>query len=303
VATNSVAFTVYTDNLSENLGFKTVGGGGDWGDYVTLSTPTGGWNWIKLGSLEIKAYRINNFLPGSSPVQAFQIEVTSSSGTGCNESSDSNHNNCYPDITCTVDTGTCTGDTDASATYTCTVNLQYYADPTDANTQYPDDTWLSTIKATDDDTLSHYTQVATGVELNSLAAFNITTEVNYGALGVEQGNDPLDRTTLITPTGNIGLDHELSGPMYMCTDFPTCLGSTIDIGYQKYALSASTAYSSATALTTTATEVETNVAKPITGTPTGKNIWWGMYIPTGTANGSYDGNITVTGIKGETVNW
>jgi hypothetical protein len=26
----------------------------------------------------------------------------------------------------------------------------------------------------------------------------------------------------IKATGNLGLDHELSGPTYMCTDFPTC---------------------------------------------------------------------------------
>jgi hypothetical protein len=108
---------------------------------------------------------------------------------------------------------------------------------------------------------------------------------------------------LITPTGNVELDQELSGPTYMCTDFPTCAGNTIDVGYQKYALTSSTPYSSATALTTSPIEVETNVPKPITGSQTGKSIWWGIYIPTGTANGSYDGTITVTGLKGETIDW
>jgi hypothetical protein len=239
-------------------------------------------------------------------------EVTSTDGyvyrsgigyTGCDIAGEANNSYCYPEITCTVDSGTCTDVTDASADYTCTINLQFYADPTDTNTQYPTQYWMSTLKATDDDASTGNAEVVSGVKLNSLAAFNITTEVNYGALGVEQSNDPLDRTTSITPTGNVGLDHELSGPLYMCTDFPACSGNTIDIGYQKYALSSSTPYTSATALTTTPTEAETNVPKPTTGTPTSTNIWWGMYVPIATLPGSYDGNITVTGLKGETVDW
>lgn len=223
--------------------------------------------------------------------------------TGCDTAGEANDNYCYPEVTCTVDTGTCTGSTDASATYTCTVNLQYFADPTDTNTLFPTQYWLSTIKATDDNSASGNTEVASGVKLNSLVAFNISNEVNYGALGVNQSNDPLDRTTLITPTGNVGLDHELSGPSNMCTDFPTCSAYTINIGYQKYALSASTSYSSATVLTTTPTEIETNVPKPTTTSPLAKYIWWGMLIPQGTMPGSYDGNITVTGLKGETTDW
>jgi hypothetical protein len=128
-------------------------------------------------------------------------------------------------------------------------------------------------------------------------SFNITNEVNYGALGIGESNDPLDRTTLITPTGNVGLNHELSGPTYMCTDFPTCSGNTIDIGNQKYALKSSTTYSDATTLTTTATLANTNILKPTAASPPGRSIWWGILVPEGTSNGSYDGTITVTGIK------
>jgi hypothetical protein len=159
------------------------------------------------------------------------------------------------------------------------------------------------MSAMDWNDLYTYQEVSTGVKLNSLAAFNVTNTVNFGSLDINQKNDPLDRTTTITPTGNVGLDNEVSGPAYMCTDFPTCSGSTIGIGNQKYALSTSTAYDSATSLTTTPTEIETNVGKPTTSTPTAKSIWWGMLIPTGTNSGSYDGTITITGVKGETTDW
>jgi hypothetical protein len=162
---------------------------------------------------------------------------------------------------------------------------------------------LSSIKATDNNSGSGSLEVSSGVEMNSLIAFNITTAVNYGGLSVGQSNDPLDRITVITPTGNVGLDEELSGPANMCVDYPTCSGAKIAVGNQKYSLAASTSFASASALTTTPTEVELNVQKPINGSPSTKSIWWGMFIPTNTNPGTYSGAITVTGIKGETVNW
>jgi hypothetical protein len=223
--------------------------------------------------------------------------------SGCDTAGEANNNFCYPEVSCSITGGTCESATDGSADYTCTVDLQYYTDPTDSNTQYPDDTWLTTIKATDNSSATGSTEVTQGVEMNSLMAFTISTEINYGSLGIGESNDPLDRITTVTPTGNIGLDHEVSGPANMCTDFPTCAGGTIAIGYQKYALSASTSYDSSTSLTTSDVPVYTNVPKPTSGTPTTKNIWWGMLVPEGTSAGTYDGNINIVGFKSDPLNW
>jgi hypothetical protein len=278
-----------------------------WGEYTTLDSPSTGWTWSALQELGVKMYTVNTAATWDlGDIQRIEVEVTSlfmGGGSGCSTSLDANNNNCYPEITCTVNTGTCTGAGDASANYTCTVNLQYYADPTDANTQYPDQTWLSTIFATDLNTETGQGTVSQGVNVNSLMAFNITTEINYGSLSIGESNDPLDRITTITPTGNIGLNHEVSGPANMCTDFPICTGGTIPIGYQKYALSESTSYDSATALSTTDTEVSTNVPKPISHPPTTKSIWWGMLVPEETGPGTYDGSITIIGYKSNILNW
>jgi len=304
VAANDPVYSeIYTDPFSEHLGTAIAPTDESWGEYVSLSTPTGGWNWTKLNNLNVSIYKPlgeNSF----GAISRIELEVTTSVGsTGCSSSTDIDNNNCYPEVTCTVDTGTCTGSTDASATYTCTANLQYFADPTDANTQYPDDTWLSTLKATDNNSATGLAEVSQGVEMNSLMGFNITTEINYGSLGIGESNDPLDRITTITPTGNIGLDHEVYGPANMCTDFPVCSGSTIPIAYQKYALSESTSYTSATALTTTEATVSTNVPKPTSTSPTTKSIWWGMLVPELTDPGTYDGSITITGMKSDVLNW
>lgn len=193
--------------------------------------------------------------------------------SGCDTSGEADNNYCYPEVSCSVSGASCTGSTDASADYTCTVNLQYYADPTDANTQYPTESWMDTIKATDSGTNTHATEVSTGVELNSLIGtdygYTVTSSLNYGNLGAGQKNDPLDKIITTTPTGNVGLDQEHSGAANMCVDYPTCaVGTPIGVAYQKYALASSTAYSSGSALSTTPVEVELNVAKPTTGSPT-----------------------------------
>ena len=224
--------------------------------------------------------------------------------TGCDTSGEANNNNCYPEVTCTVVGGSCEGSTDASANYTCTVNLQYYADPTDTNTQFPTHTWLDTIKATDGGSLTHSLEVDIGVNVNSLNAFAITGSINFGSLGADQSNDPLDKIVTTTPTGNIGLDQEHSGSASMCTNYPTCSGGTpIGVANQKYSLTTLTAYSSGTALSASAVPVYIHVPKPISGTPTTRNTWWGILIPDGTVAGAYSGENTITTMKSDVLDW
>lgn len=222
--------------------------------------------------------------------------------TGCDSPGEANNNYCYPEISCTVVGGSCTDNTDASANFTCSVSIYYYADPTGTDTQYPSDTWMDTIKATDDDAATDALQVSVGVAMNMLEAMSITSSINYGTLSVETGNDPLDRTTTSTPTGNVGLDHEIYGTD-MCTDYPTCAASKILVGNQKYSLTASTPYASATALSGTPTPVTIDISKPTNGTPTAKSMWWGMYAPLNTSPGSYTGTINVTAYASDPLNW
>ncbi|MCC7290085.1 hypothetical protein IT417_02445 [bacterium] len=245
----------------------------------------------------------NNSCTGGEIATTYGYAYRSGVGfSGCDTSGESNNNHCYAEITCTVTGGTCSGASDASADYTCTVAMQHYADPTDVATIYPTENWLASFKAIDDDSAAHTVEVSSGVEMNSLTALNVTGSVNYGTLDVNQSNDPLDKITTVTPTGNVGLDEELSGAN-MCTDYPTCSGGIIAVGQQKYALATSTAYASGTALTTSPVEQELNVPKATSGSPTTKNTWWGILIPLGTTPGSYSGSNTVTAVKGETGGW
>jgi len=220
--------------------------------------------------------------------------------SACDDNAEDNDNNCYADVSCSVvgAGNTCTGATDASADYTCTAAVQYHADPTDTGTVYPTETWKDTLEATDDDAAVGTGEVSSGVEISSLVGYDVTSSISYGSLSVGQKNDPLDKTTTITATGNVGLDEELSG-----TDM-TSGGNTIGVAYQKYALAGSTAYASGTALSVSGTEAELNCIKTTAhATPATKNTWWGLEIPAGTVSGSYTGTNTIIAIKGETANW
>lgn len=218
----------------------------------------------------------------------------------CDTNPEDNDNNCYAVISCSVvgAGNTCDGASDASADYTCTVSVQYFADPTDTNTQFPTETWKNTLKATDNNSAAGNTEVTTGVEVQSLVGYDVTTTIAYGNLAVGQKNDPLDKITTITATGNVGLDQELSGTNM------TSGGDSIAVSYQKYALATSTAYASGTSLSGTATEVELNCLKTTSvGSPATKNTWWGLEIPAATPAGSYTGTNTIVAVKGEVVNW
>jgi len=221
--------------------------------------------------------------------------------TSCDTSGETNPNNCYPEISCTF--VSCTGvqaDLPNVANYTCTTNLQYYADPTDAYSPFSDQSWVATVKATDNGLGSGGTNPLTGtwgitdgVNVNSLLAFNVTQELSYGTVLAGVPMSPLSATTTITSAGNVALDHLVSGED-MCEDYPTCSGSKILVNQQKYSLNSSTEYLTGTVLTGTPANVFTNLPKQTTSTPTSVNIWWGILAPSGTAPKQYTGRNTIT---------
>lgn len=195
------------------------------------------------------------------------------------------------------------GTTDGSAEYTCTTNLQYFADPTDDGSKYPTETWSANVKATDNNSLSSSTQTSSGIELNSIVGFTTGITVDYGVLIPGQKHDPLNRTTVVTGQGNVGLNIEISATA-MCTDYPTCTaGTPIAPENQRYASAASTAYSLGTAITTTPTLTNIYVQKPTTTTPTSSTLWLGNNVPAGINSGAYQGKMTITCGRSNPTNW
>jgi hypothetical protein len=237
----------------------------------------------------------------------------------CDDSiAEGNPNYCYAEITCSVAAGTCTGNTDGSANYNCTISFQFHADPTTGDGTDPTDptwyadTWKSTVRAYDS-AANHYFESVSGVEVQKTLGINITTSIAYGSMTPDQDtgttlDSDSDKTTPVEATGNVGMDLGFSGTD-MCTSFTppnTCGGSTIPVGNQKYAYNVTQfIYSSeGTALTGTASEEEVNVPKTtITAIKANKKILWGIFIPPSTGIGTYSGQNTLTAYMGESANW
>ncbi len=222
---------------------------------------------------------------------------------GCDTTQEGNSNYCYPQITCYVVGGTCSGDTDSSASYNCSFSMAYFSDPTDVNSQYPSELWLSTVKAIDIGSLYGLGETSSGVELNSLLAFDVTNSIHYGSLEAGQHNENLDRETTITSRGNVGLTQELSGSS-LCADYPTCSPNLqIFVNNQRYSANSSTPYTSGNTLTFDPTITNIYMPKPTSSTPVTANIWWGLGVPIGTVSGAYNGELVVTGIKSSPDKW
>lgn len=259
----------------------------------------------------------------SNIMAAYRSGVTQAS---CSSAGHYDSNSCYaatstlftPFYNCTQDAGQCSGATDSDATFTCNFALWYNADPTDTTTQYTAQSWLASVRATDDDGLtSAFTEKTNGTtELASFLAFNVSeSAVAFGSLQPGDSNDPMTATTTLFAQGNIGLDQDIYGDT-MCTNWTapdSCdsgginTATEIAIANQKVATTTYSAYADGFILSgsTTPTEVLVNVPKPTsTSSPVSRETYFGILIPASiTLAGSYSGQDTITAKKSSPSNW
>lgn len=221
--------------------------------------------------------------------------------TTCNSSGSSNANNCYPEISCSMVANSCSSSTGA-ANYTCSTSFEYYTDPTDNVSPFSEESWLATVKATDNgqgtggaNPLTGTLSITGGVNVNSLLAFNITNELNYGPMFPGGVTDTLNKSTTITSGGNIALNHLISG-VDMCDDYPTCTGVIIPAIQQRYSLDNNTPYHIGSTLSNTPATILTNLAKQTTSTPTESTLWWGIKLPEVLPVQEYTGLNTITSV-------
>ncbi len=205
-----------------------------------------------------------------------------------------NNENCYVAASCNL--SGCAGN---SCTATCSVNLEFFANPTDSASLYPTEYWRGWIEATDaNSNTGEGWSVATTTDVESLAAMSVTSSIAYGPLLPGDDTGSSNQTTVVTNTGNTILDLEISGDNF-CTDYPTCAGYQIPVGYQEYNTSTFT-YGLGNALSSTPTSAQINLAKstlnPANSTT---NIYWGLGIPTPKEDGAYSGSNTLTAVDGD----
>lgn len=223
---------------------------------------------------------------GQAQISGVTGKLYKSNASGA-EGCTNDNNDCYEDASCDL-TG-CSGNT---CTATCTSAVYFHAAATDANSGQSALYWRGWMEATD----SHS---ATGVgfsaadapDINSLAAVDVVTTIDYGAL--IPNDNSTQQATLVTNTGNVIIDTELSGDN-MCVDYPTCASYSIAVGQQEYSISGFT-YGSGTDLTSSDVRVQLNLAKSTTSPANSTaNLYWRLGVPAIQQIGVYSGENTLT---------
>lgn len=214
-------------------------------------------------------------------------------GSGCTP----DNANCYT-MSCGQDGGSCTaGGADLNATYTCTANIQFYADPTDAGSTYAATTWTAGVIPADNAGAAS-ANTDTTVEIASTTSHTITASINYSSLALGANTGTSDQTTTVTNKGNRAIDVQVGGYGTSTSDgySMSCTIGDIDVAYEKFDTSASTAYASKTALQSDASPntVSTNIAQGASSTG---NIYWGMGLPATGVGGSCSGTIVSTAVN------
>ncbi|KKR05787.1 MAG: hypothetical protein UT34_C0002G0294 [candidate division WS6 bacterium GW2011_GWF2_39_15] len=215
------------------------------------------------------------------------------SGVSGSQACTTSNEDCYEDVSCSL--SSCAG---SSCTATCSVNFAFYATPTDVGSLHQAEYWRAWVEATDAQSNSGSEfSAADSPDLASSAGVEITSSLAYGSLlpGDDTGATP--ETTTVTNTGNTQLDIELSGDD-LCSDYPTCSGPQIGVGYQEYSTSTFD-YGVGTGLTSSPSLVNINLglatSVPSNSTDT---LYWGMGIPSPQESGSYTGVNTITAVNG-----
>lgn len=220
---------------------------------------------------------------------------------------------CYVLSACTADlVESCSGASDSTVKYNCTVSMFSYTDPTDgtvANNLFAADTWKTTLTGTDLSAGSATETIATGVEINRLLGMTASASISFGSLSpnVPSNSGLISAPVSITNMGNVGIDVEImgNGPG-LCTDYDTCSGDIIPLSAQKWEyLNNTTTYASGThTLTGGWSTADLHITKPShLATTTSGSIYWGILIPEGQAYGNYTGSNSVDAIASSPANW
>ncbi len=196
-----------------------------------------------------------------------------------------NDNNCYREEKVQCSLSDCAG---FSCTISCSVDLQYFADPTDVG-DYASEDWRFRVSVFDSQGLSD-TDTAVA-ELNSLKAIALGSAViDYGSIEVgsstPSGSNP---SIAVQNAGNTLYEVQVAGTNL------SAAGSAITVDNQRYATS-TFAVDSCTlcgVLSPTPTGFGLILPKPVSTVPVSENLYWGIQIPNGTKTVPHNGTISL----------
>lgn len=205
------------------------------------------------------------------------------------------NNQCYSinNANCTK-TG-CSGPGDNTFNYECTKQIQYYADSTTLGGFSATD-WTAKITATDQATTTG--SATDAIEMNTLVALDIPANVSYGSIALDTVSS--EQTLVVTNTGNSALDIQVQVDGAMACDGQG--SQNVPGGHAHYSMTSGFIWGSGTALSTTLTEVEFNLAPRIDEVnPRTKDLYLKLKMPVSGIRGSCTNTLTVQA-KGDNEN-
>ncbi|PLX21209.1 hypothetical protein C0584_03275 [Candidatus Parcubacteria bacterium] len=196
-----------------------------------------------------------------------------------------NDSDCYQinPLSCTKTD--CSGDTDATAAYTCSTTMEYFAVPTDdaENNPWSLFNWLSYISIFDG--LSYAATSSQPVELNTTIALGVNEDtIDFGSdLFVGEDTGAENATTTIVNLGNSPIDTTLSG-----TDMSGSPSGTITVNNIEWDMNNFT-WSGGTNLTAIGQDVNIITPNPTDASEVSDQLYWGIGIPFGADASIYNG--------------
>lgn len=202
-----------------------------------------------------------------------------------------NNLNCY-EASCTKNN--CSGN---SCDVSCSVDLQYFASPTDNSLEIPNTYWSAYLTATDNaDLSSSEFSIADSPDVLSQMSFTQDkSSINYGTVLPGANTEAANQEISLINNGNVNFDTELYGTN-MCKDFPTCSGTMVRIlpTQQKFGMIQFTYSSGGSALQSTATAYQFNAEIYPNNT---KTLYWGIAIPSIIGSGAHSGEVYINAIN------
>ena len=193
----------------------------------------------------------------------------------------SDANWCYSTNWVSCATSNCSGN---SCDVSCTANVWFIAEPSDASSTYPTKAWQMDITVVDSG--SNATSGTTSQELNTASYMDVSSTISYlcGGGNCSPGATSSESEINATNTGNWPIDIQLSGVDMEST------ATSIDVGRQKYSTDTSMGDWDGTALTEGAVTLDVVMAKPTATTSNSvDSIYWMIKIPDPQSPGTYTG--------------
>ncbi|MCX6799777.1 MAG: hypothetical protein NT091_01380 [Candidatus Falkowbacteria bacterium] len=197
------------------------------------------------------------------------------------------NNDCYKVSSCTL-----TANNAVSKKYDCLIDLQYYADATDAGGQFPADNWVTYVKVVDA-SAAVATNLATTREVNTTLSLNIPGTINYGPLSLGATTTPANNQEMtLTQKGNDVADVTVTGSDMTCSSI-----GVIPVGQQAWALTDVSYTDPGSTPLASSSAADTNIGvnyQNDDATSSTKVLYWNLLVPATGVRGTCSGTTTIS---------